>query len=504
MHVGGHADHCVLQVGNRRIGAHHTGLRHPGEAARGLVHPHAGALEQQLTVQLRQGRPWFGAGGQQAHRRIVVHHIAHLGRDTEFTLARITEGQVVQVPLDAKLCARHHPRLHCVAHIGTGVRRQCAGQVAVHPLGLGAAQAAGQVQHARKARAGARFFRVAGTPGQPRLALCIGIGKLHVVHLQRPFVAVYLPARIGAELIEGQHRIIKHTGQIECALFHGDHGPAARLVQVELHIRTTHARRGRTLAIGFLCHDLQAGDPPLAPVLGGCRRRPLPGQVHGFHPPGRCVGLQGAVDRLPQRKPVGHPAQHRQVKPVGVQLPIGRDGTFLIGVGQGHIPTRPHQAVIGLELQALGRKSETLGQAVGRHPALHPMQHQGLQLGAHGGIHPGQCHVGHAPLQGACGHITPDTQGPRALLHHDPQVTRARVLAQLGQVHPGKLGIHLPTPALPFAAAGPQQRLAEIAPQAEAAAPGGRRRGIQAHGMAAPTVAQHDVHPLQRQQGCAA
>ena len=107
MHIGGDVDHRVLQVRNGRIGAHHTGLRHPGEAARGLVHPHAGALEDQLAAQLRQGGPGPGTRGQQARRRIVVHHVAQLRRDAELTLSRIAERQVVQVPLDTELGARH-------------------------------------------------------------------------------------------------------------------------------------------------------------------------------------------------------------------------------------------------------------------------------------------------------------------------------------------------------------------------------------------------------------
>ena len=374
------------------------------------------------------------------------------------------------------------------------------GQVAVHPLGLGTAQAAGQVQHAGKARAGARFFQVAGAPGQPYLALCIGIGKLHVVHLQSPFVAVHLPARVGTELVERHHRFVKNTGQIECALLHGHDGPATGLVQIELNVRPAHAWRGRSLALGFLRRDLQPGDPPPAPVLGGCRCRALPGQVQGLHQPRWGIGLQGAMDHIPKRQPIGHPAQHRQVEPVGMQLPIGGDGALLVGIGQGHIPARPHQVVIGLELQPLGGKREPLGQPVRRHTALHRMQHQGLKPRPRGGIHPRQRHVGHAALHSARGHVAPDPQGTHALLHRDPQVTGACVPAQLRQIHPGELGIYLPAPALPFAAAGPQQRLAEVAPQAEAAAPGRRRRGIQAHGMAAPAVAQHDVHLLQRQQ----
>ena len=192
----------------------------------------------------------------------------------------------------------------------------------MHPCGLPPAQAAGQVKHPREAGLSAGRGRVAGAPVQTHLALGVRVGELHVVHLQRDFVAVYLPAGIGRKAVQRQHRLVEHTGQLQRPPFDVEHRAATSLGHIEVHVGTAHPRHSHRMGPGTRRHRLggqcQAGHPPPGLVFLGRSQGALPGGIHHLHQPSRGIGLQCGMGGFTQRQAVGNLAQHRQIEPVGM------------------------------------------------------------------------------------------------------------------------------------------------------------------------------------------
>ena len=231
----------MVQVVNHGVGLQDAGVWHARKAGIGRFDTHAGTVKNQIPGQLGECGPGQGTRRLEARRHIGVHRIFHLCGDVEVALFRVGERQVVQVTLDAKLGTGDSPGLHGIPHIGIHVGPQYAGQVAVDTGALAPAERARQIQHTREAGLGAGLGRVTGVPPQAHLALRIGIGKLDVLHLQRDTVPIHLPAGVGHKFVEGQQRVVEHTGQVKRTALDVHRRPPAQLVQIEIHIGTTYA-----------------------------------------------------------------------------------------------------------------------------------------------------------------------------------------------------------------------------------------------------------------------
>ncbi|MNV11467.1 hypothetical protein D3C71_1020320 [compost metagenome] len=220
----------------------------------------------------------------QLRRDVGVGDILHAGCDAKFALFGVVERQVVQIPLDAELhvarAARHHGVPHIVARLlGDGQR-----QVAVHTGPVRPVQGACEVQHPRKARAVCHLARIAGMPSGPGLALGVGIGKLHIGGLHGDAVAIELPAHIGAEPVQRQHRVFEHAGQHQRAGGNGQRCLAARLGHVDVHRGTPQAQLGGRAGGSVACQR-QSANAPAYLILLQVFERAFPGGLDLVHEP---------------------------------------------------------------------------------------------------------------------------------------------------------------------------------------------------------------------------
>ena len=154
------------------------------------------------------------------------------------------------------------------------------------------------------------------------------------------------------------------------------------------------------------------------------------------------------------------------------------------------------QAVLGVKAQGLGRQSQPTGQGPPGQAALHGAQCQRLRTSAQADLNLNERQVGDRTLPLALHHIGPGADGAGALLQIDP---KGDIPAQLRQVNPLKGAVNLAVPSPPASALHRQQGLQKTSGHAEALAPGGRWRGVQAQLVAATDIANHQLHLTQRQ-----
>ncbi|GAO25545.1 hypothetical protein ALISP_5365 [Alicycliphilus sp. B1] len=401
----------------------------------------------------------------------------------------------MQVALDAELHLAGTARPDGVAHVVARLRGHGQRQVAVHARGIGPLQGAREVQHSRQARARGRRGRVRRLPGKARLALGVGVGEAQVAGLHGDALALDLPAHGGGELLHWHHGVLEDAGQQQPAAGHGQRRAAARLRELELHVRARQAGHG---GHAVLRGEGQPRHLAAQLVLPRLLQRPAPAGLQLLHHAPRGIGLQHAVHGLVQGQAAGDLRDRGQVQPVGAQLALLPARPALAGVAQEEVAAGPAQTVVGHELQVPGGQLEAIVQPAAADPTRHGPQQQGAQVRAQRGIDRAQRHVGRAAHDPALLHVHPGAQRAPALAHL--QGSQVRVAVEPRDVHLREIGVHLATPALPVAAVRGEQRLAELPAQREALAPVGRRRRIQADAVAQGAVAQHQVHLGQRQR----
>ncbi|MNT23799.1 hypothetical protein D3C72_1592370 [compost metagenome] len=229
-------------------------------------------------------------------------------------------------------------------------------------------------------------------PGPPRLALRVGVGKLHVVGLDGNAVSLELPAHIGAEAVQRQDGVFENPWQYQCARSHGQRGLAARLRHVDVHRGAPQAqmRGGHPGALGRVACQRQALNASPHLVLLQAVERAFPGGLYFVHQPLGRVGPHGIVRGRAQWQPAGDLGQCSQVQPVGAQLALLRGLARRRGVHQPQIAAGPDQTVVRFELQGLrGELKPTIESPPAQSP-LDVGQDQGLQLGRERGVHIGQ------------------------------------------------------------------------------------------------------------------
>ena len=495
-HVGPDHHFGVLQVRDLRVHFLHPQRGIPGKAPRGVAHFHARAVKHQLPRQRRESRPGPVARVQQRRWHVAVRHVLDTRCDVEFALARnMAIGKVVQVALHAELHLAGGPRKDGVAHIVPRLRWHGERQVAMHARAIGPRQRARKVQHPRKARARRRRRRVARVPAQPRLALGVRIGKAQLAGLDRDALALDLPAHPRFQPLHGHYGLLKHAGQAQRPVGHGQLGLPTRLGEIERHLRTTEAGDGRH---GVVRRQRQPCDLAANLVLLRLRQRPLPFGPQLLHQTTRRIVAHRAVHGVAQGQPARDLRQGGQVQPVGLQFATLSACLALSAVAQRQIAAGPAQAIVGHELQILGGQLKAVVQPATAHPPRHRAQRQWAQVLAQGSVDLVECHVHRAAADLAALHIHPRAHGAPAL--RDLQPLQIGVPVQARHVHAREVGEQLAAPALPVAAVRGQQRLAELAAQGKGCAPLGGRRGVQAHLVAARAVAQHHAHLGERQR----
>ena len=218
---------------------------------------HRVALEHQLAIDARKGRPRRGPVGLARH--IGQRHVVGARGDAELA-ARAGAGrgrrgkrEVPQVALDAEAGAGHATVEHRLLHVATRRFVHAQRQVARHGCGAAARQAARQLEPARQARAAAMDDAGAAralAPGAPRaglpareadFALRIGIGEARVGdgHLDGRWRArigggANAPGQLRRKRVERHLGLFEDAGQDQRALVEQQAGLATCFVGVDL------------------------------------------------------------------------------------------------------------------------------------------------------------------------------------------------------------------------------------------------------------------------------
>ena len=396
-------------------------------------------------------------------------------------------------------------------------------------LGGGRAGEGGvEVEHARKARAGAAARRVGRGPVQAPGAGRVGVGQAHVLQPDLDALARDVPACIGLEAGQRQLRLLEHARQVQRPVGDRDTGRTTVLGQVEVGAGARHPGPpefgigpvGRHAAAGQ-ARQRQAADAALGLVRGdgrrgwlglagghGRRHRTLPARRQALDAAGGPQAGEQVPAGLGQGHARGQRRQRRQVQAVGLDRGRG-SGTGparqAVVVRQPHLAGGPVQAVLGAEGQVVAGDLEALRVPGRHHPAIDALQRQFGQLLAQARGHLAQAQIG-----GGAGHLAALDVDPGA----QPPLPGAHLGAPFGEVHIGlqtrdvdrrKVAVGLAAPVVPGRLAGRpvaqvQQGLAHLGHQAEGLAPFGRRCRVQPQQVAAHAVAGHEMQVLQGQR----
>ena len=203
---------------------------------------------------------------------------------------------------------------------------------------------------------------------------------------------------------------------------------------------------------------------------------------------------------LAQRQAGGDLGQRRQVQPVSLEFSARQRGPDGIGVNHAGIPAGPAQAVQRVKTQGCGVELKTTGQLATTQPARHGGQCQRLECLAQPGVDTRQCDISRTASDLPPAHVRPGAQTAAACHDCHVQGVQVDVRADARDIHTLELGIQLARPVGPQTRLTRQQGLPEDAAQAKALAPLRRRRGVQAHRVAATGIAHDRVHPRQGQR----
>ena len=209
------ADHHLLflrDIGNRGLDLAEHQARGIGHARSGTAHGHRLPIKHQLSIDLRECWPWQAACGQCAAWHVIQHRTCDLSCDTKFALAGIGKRHVKYISFDFEAALSDLAFQHRIAHVIARFFLNKKRQVAMHLRALTASQAALQIQNAWEARFCSAFRRIGGFPEGFGVALHIGIGEFDLRYLQLNLLARDLPIELGAQLIEHERWLLKHTG----------------------------------------------------------------------------------------------------------------------------------------------------------------------------------------------------------------------------------------------------------------------------------------------------
>ena len=476
---------------------------------------HRRAVEDQLALDAAEGRPrrFVGrlraAGGRARH--VGEAHVLDMAGDAELALlgaARAMEGEVPEVALDPHGQVLHGAALHGPRHVGAGVRRNAQRQIARHADRRTMRDLAVELDVAGIAAAARDALPAAGRPGARQLALQVGIGKAHVLQLQRDLGRlaggsgrIDMPLQRGAHLVHRHQRFLEDAGEFERAVDDAELRITALLGRVERDRRVAQPGPpdGIRLGRGLGC-ERQAAQCAFQ-LIGGRRvERAAPAGRKVAHHALRVQLAQQLAHRVAQRHARGDLRHQRQVQPLRAEVAACGALTGARVPVQRHVAARPADAVAGQETELACRQCPVLVAMLAGEPAFDLREHQRLHVGGQLQRDLAQGHVDGRAAGLAVVHVEPGPHGAVAFAELERQ---RHVPAQLADVGARQLRVDDAAPALPVAALG-QQRLGEARAQREALAPLGRRRGIQAHLVAAQAVAHHQLHVGERQRRRAA
>ena len=518
--AGGHAHGQVArgQIGNGGGQFTHAQVGGAAETGPGVHDLQHVAVDDQLALQIGQGRPGQLAGMLQAARhelvaRLVERHVkAELARQLAAGIV-LAGRQVFQIAFDLHARVADLAGLHRIAHIGTRLLAQRQRQVAMHARGIGALHARIQLDDAGEARR-VRFARLqrTGAPVGLQPATGIGIGKAHIGQGGADHAILDLPEHLGIEAVEGDARLLEHAGQGHMAAAHADAHAATTFGQRKLHIGTVHARRARLVAAALGVVGPLLGLP--ADVRGlahggkavGLVKPALPVQRERFHVAARLEGVERVEGGIAQRQAAGQLADDAQIPVVAFDMAAAAGTVGAVAQFHAHIAVVPALAAQGGEIQLL--RGQRVGLVVvGRgklhaEHAAHVLQHQWRQVLC-------QSHIDFIQVGfdggGAAAHLLevgPDAHAALAAAQVDA-ATQAHVAAQFGQIQLGQVGIGDAGPVAPDGAVT-EQRMAPFADELDRLAPAGRRRGLQLQLVAQATVFQGGTDIGHQQRRCIA
>ena len=200
------------------------------------------------------------------------------------------------------------------------------------------------------------------------------------------------------------------------------------------------------------------------------------------------VGEQLAQGRA-ERNAAGDAGHQADVEALGLEFAAIDLLAFGLVPGHAQVALRPADAVAGDEAEAVQLHRRSIALALGVEAALDLLEGERLDAAVEAQRHGAQHDVDGRAFGAAFVHVEPAAQRAVALAQLERQ---ADVAAQLAHVGARQLGVDAAAPVLPVAGAG-EERLVEAAAHAEAVAPFGRRRRIEAKAMLAQAVAHDDV-----------
>ncbi len=303
---------------------------HRAEPGAGAVDQHGVAVEHQLAVELREGRPAGGGatrlGMQQAGRHVVELGVAHIAADHEFAGHALAEGNLPQVAVDLEAHVAQLAALDGVLQVGAGFVRDGGRQVARHAGRPALGDGGVELQRAGQPGAGGQAVvagRIAGGPGGFERALHVVVDYAGAVgaHFDAGRQAGLLgggdcPVEARIEFAQREHGLVEHAGQRQRAVAHAHVGLAAALAGVEAGIEVLDA--GPAGGGGGVGHRAGRQGQAAHPAPGGVAARaaggvvPLPAQ--GFDLAARVEFVQLLAQRLADRDAVGQPVERGEVE----------------------------------------------------------------------------------------------------------------------------------------------------------------------------------------------
>ena len=371
----------------------------------------------------------------------------------------------------------------------------------MHARAVGAAEAARQLQHARKARRA----RLAGQglPAALEAAGGVGVAQFELLDIDRDVLALHAPAAAQLQPRQRDAGLLEHARKAQRAVGDSQAGAAADRRGLQLQrgaCEAGDARHRRAIGPRRLRQrgQRQAADPGLHAPVGRRLQRALPARLQALDQALHRLRLQPLVHRRRQRQALRDLGQRRQVEPVAAEFATARPAAGGVVQRQPHVAARPGQAV-GVDEAQIARVQRHAvagvapGQATGQFA-----EGQRLQARPQGDRHRAQRHVGGDGAGATLLLLQPQAQRAVAVLHvHAPVGLQVDVLAQPRHVDARRAGKGLAVPVAPVARVAREHALAKQPDQAEALAPGRLGRGVQPQLVAAEAVAGNEQHLVQ-------
>ena len=306
-----------------------------------------------------------------------------------------------------------------------------------------------------------------------------------------------LPADVRIELVERELALGEDARQVEHAGRDGDGGAAAGLGGVELHRGVAETRAAdRVGPFSRPCHESQVGELALDAVMQRRIERPVPARRKAGDHALRMQADEQLAQGLAERHPTGDLRHHAHIEPLRRELAADDVAGGVAMPGEVEIGLRPAHAVAGGEAEAAHADGDAIALLLAADAPLHALELERLDGAVEAQRHRAQGDVDGGRHRLALLQIEPATQCAVALAELERQ---RDVASQLAHVGTRQVGVSVAAPAMPVAAPG-EERLGEAATQAEALAPAGRWRGVDAHVVAKQPVAHDECHVAERER----